>query len=74
MDKVRVCVDAVGGDEPAEVVLAGIGAVLEADADLEVLVAGPEEVIAEFSRRTSAPRCWSPPRSSPWRTTPSPRS
>lgn len=48
MDKVRVCVDAVGGDEPAEVVLAGIEAALEADADLEVLVAGPEEVIAEF--------------------------
>ena len=48
MDKVRVCVDAVGGDEKPEVVLAGIEAALEADADLEVLVAGPEEVVTGF--------------------------
>lgn len=48
MDKVRVCVDAVGGDEPSQVVLAGIDAALEADPDLTVLVAGPEDVIGDF--------------------------
>lgn len=48
MEKVRVCVDAVGGDEPAEVVLEGIRAALAADADLEVLVAGPEDVVVPF--------------------------
>lgn len=48
MSKVRVCVDAMGGDEEPSVVLAGIAAALEADQDLEVLVAGPEEVVAGF--------------------------
>lgn len=48
MDRVRVCVDAVGGDEPAEVVLSGIEAALEADPNLEVLVAGPEDVVSGF--------------------------
>lgn len=48
MEKVRVCVDAVGGDEPAEVVLAGIEAALDVDPALEVLVAGPEEVVSDF--------------------------
>lgn len=48
MEKVRVCVDAMGGDEPAEVVLAGIEAALDADPALEVLVAGPEEVVSGF--------------------------
>lgn len=48
MGKVRVCVDAVGGDEPSEVVLAGIEAALAADPDLEVLVAGPEDVVLGF--------------------------
>lgn len=48
MGRVRVCVDAMGGDEPAEVVLGGIAAALEADPELEVLVAGPEEVAVPF--------------------------
>lgn len=48
MSKVRVCVDAVGGDEPAEVVLEGVAAALAADAELEVLVAGPEDVVVPF--------------------------
>lgn len=48
MGRVRICVDAVGGDEPAEVVLAGIEAALAADPELEVLVAGPEEVVSAF--------------------------
>lgn len=45
---VRVCVDAVGGDEPVDVVLAGVEAALSADLDLEVLVAGPEDVVVPF--------------------------
>lgn len=48
MSKVRVCVDAMGGDEEPSVVLAGIAAALEADRNLEVLVAGPEEVVGGF--------------------------
>lgn len=48
MGRVRVCVDAVGGDEPAEVVLAGIEAALAADSELEVLVAGPSDVVTPF--------------------------
>ncbi len=48
MSKVRVCVDAVGGDEPPETVLQGIAAALEADSELEVLVAGPEDVVVPF--------------------------
>ena len=48
MSDVRICVDAMGGDEPAEVVLAGIEAALEADRSLTVLVAGPEDVVVPF--------------------------
>lgn len=48
MSKVRVCVDAMGGDEEPSVVLEGIAAALAADQELEVLVAGPEEVISDF--------------------------
>lgn len=43
-----ICVDAMGGDEKPEVVLAGIEAALAKDADLEVLVAGNEEVVVPF--------------------------
>lgn len=45
---VTICVDAVGGDEPAEVVLQGIAAALAEDSDLCVLVAGPAEVVEPF--------------------------
>lgn len=48
MSDVRICVDAMGGDEPAEVALAGIEAALEADRSLTVLVAGPEDVVVPF--------------------------
>ena len=48
--KVRVCVDAMGGDEEPSVVLQGIAEALAADSELEVLVAGPEEVVGEFCR------------------------
>lgn len=43
-----ICVDAMGGDREPEVVLAGIAAALEADGDLSVLVAGPEELVVPF--------------------------
>ena len=48
MSKVRVCVDAVGGDEQPQVVLEGIAAALEADSDLEVIVVGPDELVSPF--------------------------
>lgn len=45
---VTICVDAMGGDEPPEVVLEGIAAALDADAELKVLVAGTAEVVEPF--------------------------
>jgi len=45
---VTICVDAMGGDEPPEVVLEGVGLALEEDVDLKVLVAGSNEAIAQF--------------------------
>ena len=45
---VTVCVDAMGGDEPPEVVLEGIAAALDADQDIRVLVAGPAELVEPF--------------------------
>lgn len=51
MDKVRVCVDVMGGDEPPEVVLAGIKAALAADSDLTVLAVGPEELVEPFAAK-----------------------
>lgn len=49
----RVVVDAMGGDEPPEVVLEGIARALEADQDLEVLVAGDEDKVAPFCAKHS---------------------
>lgn len=43
-----ICVDAMGGDEKPEVVLAGIKAALDVDPDLSVLVAGTEDVVVPF--------------------------
>lgn len=48
MDTVRICVDAMGGDEPAEVVLAGIELALQKSPDLEVVVVGNREVVEPF--------------------------
>lgn len=48
MNKVCVCVDAMGGDEEPKVVLAGIEAALLEDPDLEVLVSGLDEVVTPF--------------------------
>lgn len=45
MSNVRVCVDVVGGDEKPQVVLDGIEAALAADPDIEVLAAGPAEIV-----------------------------
>ena len=49
MKHVTICVDVMGGDEPAEVVLAGIDAAISADPDLIVLAVGPEEVVCPFA-------------------------
>lgn len=43
-----VCVDVMGGDESPEVVLEGIAKALEQDSELEVLVAGPDELVTPF--------------------------
>ena len=45
---VTICVDAMGGDSGTEVVLEGIAQALEADDQLQVLVAGDEAVITAF--------------------------
>ncbi|MGN0287324.1 MAG: phosphate acyltransferase PlsX [Atopobiaceae bacterium] len=47
-----ICVDAMGGDEPPEVVLDGITKALTADPQLEVLVAGNDDVVTPFCERT----------------------
>lgn len=47
-----ICVDAMGGDEPPEVVLDGITKALAADPQLEVLVAGNDDVVTPFCERT----------------------
>lgn len=46
---VRICVDAMGGDDAVELVLAGVEKALERDGELEVLLAGNEEVVAPFA-------------------------
>lgn len=43
-----ICVDVMGGDKEPKVVLEGIAAALEADEDLVVLAAGPEELVVPF--------------------------
>lgn len=43
-----ICVDAMGGDERPEVVLAGIEAALAESDDLSVLVVGDEDVVVPF--------------------------
>ena len=64
MSNVRVCVDVVGGDEKPQVVLDGIEAALAADPDIEVLAAGPAEIVNPFAasharveRYGRQPRC-----------------
>ena len=45
---VRVCVDAMGGDEKPSVVLEGIAQALSQDPDLQVLVCGARDVVVPF--------------------------
>lgn len=45
---VRIVVDAMGGDEDPKVVLEGIALALQADSDLEIIVAGAEDVVVPF--------------------------
>ena len=50
MDKVRIAVDVMGGDEEPQVVLAGIDAALAADPSLTVVAVGPDEIVSPFAR------------------------
>ena len=50
-----VCVDAMGGDEPPSVVLAGVELALDADPDLHVVIVGDEDVVVPFA--TAHQRC-----------------
>ena len=43
-----ICVDAMGGDEKPDVVLAGIEAALATEKGLSVIVAGNDEVVTPF--------------------------
>ena len=45
-----VCVDALGGDEPPEVVLAGVERALSEDEHLKVLLVGFEDVVTPFAQ------------------------
>ena len=45
---IEICVDVMGGDAEPQVVLDGIAAALEADSELCVLAAGPEELVMPF--------------------------
>lgn len=49
MNKVRIAIDVMGGDEEPQVVLDGIDAALAADADLEVLAVGPADIVEPFA-------------------------
>ena len=49
MEKVRIVVDVMGGDEEPQVVLDGIDAALAADSDLTVVAVGPEQIVAPFA-------------------------
>lgn len=49
----RVVVDAMGGDVEPKVVLEGIELALDADSDLEILVAGNEDVVVPFCAKHS---------------------
>ena len=48
-DKVTIAVDALGGDHAPDVVLEGVQQALAADADLTVILCGPDEVVTPFA-------------------------
>ncbi len=52
---VTIAVDALGGDNAPEVVLEGVGMALAEDADLQVVLCGPEDVVVPFAQ--SHERC-----------------
>ena len=54
-EKVTITVDAMGGDNAPSVVLEGVEAALQEDADLSVILCGPEDVVASFAE--SHDRC-----------------
>ncbi len=54
-ERITVAVDAVGGDHGAPVVLEGVAAALAEDADLEIIVCGPADVVEPFAQ--SHERC-----------------
>jgi glycerol-3-phosphate acyltransferase PlsX len=47
---VTICVDALGGDEPPQVVLEGVAKALDQDPDLSVIVVGTDDVVTPFAR------------------------
>lgn len=47
--RVVIAVDAVGGDAGAPVVLKGVEMALESDANLEIVLCGPDEVVTPFA-------------------------
>lgn len=47
--RVRVVVDAMGGDRAPEEILSGVSAALAADPEVEILLTGPDEVVSAFS-------------------------
>ena len=54
-EKVIITVDAMGGDNGAEVVLDGTAQALAADPDLTVILCGPAEIVEPFAEKTD--RC-----------------
>lgn len=48
-EKVTITVDAMGGDDAPRVVLDGVAEALAADADLSVILCGPDDVVAPFA-------------------------
>lgn len=48
-DKVTISVDALGGDHAPDVVLEGVQQALDVDADLSVILCGPDEVVTPFA-------------------------
>ena len=68
MNKVRIAVDVMGGDEEPQVVLDGIDAALAADADLEVLAVGPSELVEPFAEKRDRVEALVAPDVITWRT------
>ena len=48
-EKVTIAVDALGGDNAPDVVLDGVAQALAEDAELTVILCGPDEVVSPFA-------------------------